>query len=99
MSVIRKKESSKEGLGKTLSNKAQVNNHTKVSEVKESKTSVDVNAFTQEELEYLLRKVRVMTFTGDELSILVSVVRKIQDRHKELVNSKIDDSNKQLIKG
>ena len=42
----------------------------------------EVNSFTAEEIEFLLRIIKDATFKGGELPLLVNLVNKLQQQHK-----------------
>ena len=53
-----------------------------------SKEEIKDEALDQQELEFLLSRIKDMTFKGSELEILTKVVLKLQNRYIKLTDSK-----------
>jgi len=53
-----------------------------------SKDEIKDEALDQQELEFLLSRIKDMTFKGSELEILTKVVLKLQNRYIKLTDSK-----------
>lgn len=53
-----------------------------------SKEEIKDEALDQQELEFLLSRIKDMTFKGSELEILTKVVLKLQNRYIKLTDNK-----------
>ena len=52
--------------------------------IKPAQIEEEVNSFTAEEIEFLLRIIKDATFKGGELPLLVNLINKLQQQHKFL---------------